>query len=306
MFNPKTHVFSYGGTMPKVDREPHVLNEFCLYMRHRYGASYKVIPDALGCGLVINEDGATVDGVLRTPQGPVAVELLGYSPLEDRGDVMARDEAFRKAVKRSLYDRLNSRSFSLSLVYQVQTRTKPKPDGMVCMVPKRIIFPAVIEELNLIVDSAPALDFNKFLYLRLVKANRRDANLYLDPSRFPVCADHFKSVRLQGLRSGLTPLVESDLSYGWVGLNEAWVEEFLARKAELSLTKSRIRANGLPLWLIVHSDGHAIHQTIPRPHRARAMEICRAKLSDTGHGFVRVYWADGTGFLDAAWVGRAL
>ena len=72
MFNPKTHVFSYGGTTPKVDREPHVLNEFCKHMRRRYRASYKVIPDALDCGLVVNEDGATVDGALRTPQGPVA------------------------------------------------------------------------------------------------------------------------------------------------------------------------------------------------------------------------------------------
>lgn len=306
MFNPKTHVFSYGGTTPKVDREPHVLNEFCIYMRRRYGASYKVIPDALGCGLVINEDGATVDGVLRTPQGPAAVELLGYSPLEDRGDVMARDEDFRKAVKRSLYDRLNFRSFLLSLVYRVQRRTEAKSSGMVCTVPKHRIFPAVIEELKSIVDGAPALDFNKPLFLRFVKANRRDANLYLDPSQFPVCAEHFSAVRLQGLGSRLTPQVESDLSGGWIGLNEEWVSGHLARKAELSLTKSRIRANGLPLWLIVHSDGHAIHQTIPRPHRARAMEICRAKLSDTGHGFVRVYWADGTGFLGAAWVGRAL
>ena len=74
----------------------------------------------------------------------------------------------------------------------------------------------------------------------------------------------------------------------------------------MSLTKSRVRANGLPLWLIVQSDGRAIHQTIPRQHRARAVEVCRATLSETGHGFARVYWVDGTGFLDAAWVGRAL
>lgn len=72
MYNPKSHVFSYGGTTPKMDREPHVLKEFCRHMRRRYRASYKIVPDALGCGLVINEDGATVDGVLRTSKGPVA------------------------------------------------------------------------------------------------------------------------------------------------------------------------------------------------------------------------------------------
>lgn len=306
MYNPKTHVFSYGGTTPKVDREPHVLNEFCIYMRRRYGASYKVIPDALGCGLVINQDGATVDGVLRTSQGPVAVELLGYSPLEDRGDVMTRDLAFRKEIKRSLYKQLNYRSFSLSLVYRVQRRTKAKLDGMVCMVPKRRIFPVVIKELKSVVDRAPALGFNKFLFVRFVKANRSDANLYLDPSRYPVCADHFSSVQFQGLRSGLTPQVESDLRCGSIGLTDEWVREHLARKAGTSLTKSRTRANGLPLWLIVHSDGHAIHQSIPKSHRARAVEVCCATLSKTEHGFARVYWADRTGFLDAAWVGRAL
>lgn len=312
-YSPRTHVFSYGGTTPKVKRERYALDEFCKRMRKRYKASYRVVKmqDALHRGLVLNVDGSTVDGVLRTSRGPVAVELLGYSPLNDRGDVMSRDVALRKKIKPALYNRLKAKCFSLSLGYREQRRPGPK-FGMVRTVPRERDFGAVIKELRVVMSLVPRLDINHFLSVQFVKpeiAERwgtRRGVLYLDATRFPVCAAHFSRVRFQGSKDYLPTDVGSDLSGGFIGIDAEWVRKYVAEKAHKSLRKSRERANGLPLWLILHSDGHAIHQTIHETHRPRAVELCREVLTSTEHGFSRVYWADRTGYLDAAWVGRVL
>lgn len=312
-YSPKTHVFDYGGTAPKDRRERYTLDEFCKRMRSRYGAKFRVIPinDALRSGLVINIDGSTVDGVLRTTRGPIAIELLGYSPVDDRGDVMSRDFALRKEIKIRLYNRLKAKRYSLTVWYRDKPRPIPK-FGMVRTVPLKQDFNTVIKELRSVVSQAPALELNQFLTIQFIKPDvakrwgTRQGTLYLDETCYPVCAAHLQHVRLQGLKDYLTPDVESDLKVGFIGIDGQWVREHVAIKARKCLQKSRERANGLPVWLIVHSDGHAIHQKIHETYRSRALELCREVLAETEHGFTRVYWADRTGFLDAAWVGRAL
>lgn len=315
-YSPRTHVFTYGWTRPgprrKVRHERLTLEEFCKAMRRHHRASYRVVPmrDALRRGLVVNVDGSTVDGVLRTSRGPVAVELLGYSPLDDRGDVMVRDVALRKAIKRALYDRLKAKRYCLSLSYREQPRPGPK-FGMVRTVPRERDFGAIIKELRSVLTSGPPLDFMHRLSIRFVKPNiaetlgTRRGTLYLDETRYPVCAAHLDQVRLRGSKDYLPTDVDSELSCGAIGIDEEWVREHVASKAHKS-HKSRDRASGLPLWLIVHSDGHAIHQKIHETHRPHAVELCREVLTATEHRFTRVYWADDTGFLDVAWVGRVV
>lgn len=312
-YNPQAHVFSYGGTAPKEWRERHALEEFCKRMRTRHKASFSIVPirDALSCGLVVNPEGSTVDGVLRTSRGMVAVELLGYSPLRDRGDMMARDLELRRGIKVALYDSLKAKPFSLSLGYRLECRPGPKHQVR-RTVPRERDSIAVINELHAVVAAVPTLAFNHFLSVHFVKpelAERwgmRQGILYMDETRYPICAAHFSRVRFQGLKDGLPTRVDSELSGGAIGIDAEWVKEHVASKATKSLQKSRQRANGLPVWLIVHSDGCAIHQTIHETHRPRALELCRDVLAATEHAFTRVYWADRTGYLDAAWVGRVL
>lgn len=307
----RAEAVSYGGTTPKLRRERFTLEEFCKRMRTKHKASFRTVPirDALRRELVMTECGATVDGVLRTSRGFVAVELLGYSPLRDRGDVMARDLGLRQKITRAISNQLTAKRFSLSLDY----RERPRRDGesgKSRTVPSQQDFRKVIDELRKIVSEAPALQSNHFLSVRFVTAGIAEkrgtgaGTLHLDATRFPLCAEHLTRVRLQGLNDDVEPAVDSELIGGPIGLDVAWVKDNVVCKAKKSLDRSRERANGLPLWLIVHSDGQATHQTIPKLHRRRAVEVCREALKTTNHGFARVYWADRTGFFDAAWVGR--
>lgn len=312
-YNPRTHVFNYGGVTPKDRRERFAIEEFCKRMRVQYKASYHAmrLDTAVDQGLIKIVDGSTVDGVLRTSRGPVAIELLGYAPVDDRGDVLARDLEFRKLIKPSIFDALKAKMCSLSLDYR-EKRRPGSPPGTVRTVPSQRDFTAAIKELRLAIAAAPMPGFNRFVNIRFVKAedmkhlNSMRDSLCLDEALHRVCAAHIGRIRLQGIGPELIPNVDSSLHCGHVGLDCDWVRNHLAKKAEKSLKQSRPRANGLPLWLIVHSDGRAINQTIPEPHRIRALELCREVLSVTGHGFTRAYWADRTGFLDAAWVGRVL
>lgn len=309
----RTHVFDYGGTAPTETRERSALDEFCKRLRSCDRAPFEVIPlqDAIQQSIVLRVHGATVDGVLRTPSGLVAVELLGYSPLDDRGDVMARDLDFRKKVMESLGGLLKDKCYSHNLWYNQKRRTGPK-GGMVHTVPLTKDFPAVVEELRAALTAAPALGVCQLPSDRFDPSQEiaaqfcRQGAFYLDAARFPECSRFFQRVRLQGLHSDWTPEVDSNLKIGFVGLDSEWVKDHLRTKAEKSLDKSKQRAPGRPLWLIVHSDGHAIHQIIAEDDRPVATQLCRDALSTTQHGFERAYWADRTGFLDAAWVGRVL
>jgi hypothetical protein len=312
-YDPRTHVFAYGSVSRTATREANALDQFCRRMRRTHGAKYKPmsIAKALSNGLVVNVDGTSVDGVLDTPAGFVAVELLAYSPLGDRGDVLALDLALRRAIKPALFGALAAKPCSLSLSY-ASTRRPGPTFATVKTVPVEKLYPAVIAELAAIVEDIDPLEFNRFLSFRFAKSenvavmNRYGGTRYLDASRFPICAAHFDRIRFQGLNAEMTPQVDSDLHGGSVGVDEEWVRRFLLDKSKKSLNKSRARANGLPLWLIVHSDGHAIHQTIPAELRSRAVALCRDVLRATQHAFSRVYWADRTGYVDAAWVGRVL
>lgn len=312
-YSPRTHVFAYGPTAPKATRERLVLEEFCRRMRDWYCASYRPIPVnvALRRRLIVETGGATVDGVLRTSAGPVAVELLGYAPVGDRGDVLDRDRDLRKVVKTALFDRLLERQFSLSLTYLERQRVGREGTGTVLSVPRKNEFRALVRELRAIVRISPNIAANNFISFRFtagdVDAHQRVLRAgchWLDATEFPICASNATRVCLQGLDSGLMPHVNSNLNGGFVGLNRGWVTCQLHKKATKSLERSRERAGGLPLWLIVHSDGHAINRTIHETNRVNAVRHAQEVLSTTTHGFARAYWIDGTAFVNASWVGR--
>jgi len=309
--NEKT-IPRYGGTTPKLVRECHVLHEFCKFMATHYRASYEPlnIHTATNQGLVVELNGATVDGVLRTSRGPVAVELLGYSPLNDRGDVMAPDLALRRFLTDALYDGLRSRQLSLTLGYGLRPR-KDRTQGDARSVPLKRDFVTIADELSRVLELVPPLAFLEVLRVRftvgrLARQLRQRSELYLDKSHFPGCAEHFDQVRFHGLTDDLEPQVGSNLVAGSIGLDRKWIDAQVAKKAIQSQGLSKQRANGRPLWLIIHSDGYATHQMIHRTHRPRAIEYCRDVLARSTHEFARVYWADQTAFLDAAWVGRVL
>lgn len=281
-------------------------------MRRRFGASYKLIPieKAVAKKVVVEIGGATVDGVLSTAVGPVAIELLGYSPCRDRGDVMERDFKLRRAVKADLYKLLERKGYCISLRYREIHRAEPGKTK-VKAVPTTRDHSRFIGELSSIIAVGPELEFCETCRIRFGKAqsvgqlNRWTRDIHLVDSEYPLCAKYLDHMELQGVGE-LIPDVGSNLRGGVVGLDGHWVREHVATKARKSMLKSCTRANGLPLWLIVHSDGHAIHQSIPEVHRPRAVQVCQTTLAGTVHGFSRCYWADRTAFLDAAWISRVV
>lgn len=311
-YNPRTHVFDHSGRMPKLKRERDTLDKFCRRMQTCYQAKYTAIPisDALHQKIVLKVGGETVDGVLHTPKGLVAVELLGYSPLKDRGDVMARDVDLCRRIKVDLYDHLREKCVSLSLGYGERRRPGPAY-ATFRTVPVYRNFNQAVDELRSILAIVCMPKVKEFLSVRFLKPTamerrKRAGTVYLDENRFPICSAHFERVRFHGLNENSIPQVDGNLSGGFIGLDEKWIQERVEKKIHTSLTLNRERANGLPLWLIVHSDGHPIHRTIDDGDRPRAIELCRDVLNSTKHGFSRAYWADQTAFLDAGWVGRIM
>lgn len=312
-YDPQTHVFSFAGTTNKGVREAGALMQFCNAMRRRFGASYRVVPvsDALTAGIIFEIYGATVDGMIETSHGLVALELLAYSPVGDRGDVMSRDLDLRTVLKPALYDALAAKPCSITLRYRRSPRPPPQT-GMVYTVPTEKMFGALVPELRRLIAEMPSLGFNQLLTVRFLPErflgmrNPHVREKSFSAAMFPTCTHAFDALTVQGISPGMTPEVGCNLGAGFTSLDEAWVRRKVQAKARKSLDHSRPRAGSLPLWLIVHSDGFALHQSIPETKRPMAVCTLRVSLGVHSHAFARAYWADGTGYRDVAWIGRAL
>lgn len=224
---------------------------------------------------------------------------------------MPRDQEFRKAAKSELYPLLKSKEYSISLDYKERYRSRQEYSP-VQHVPKQGSFATAIKELRGVIGVSPKLGFNSFFYVRFRDQKvgspwpDPEGSLYLERVDYPVLAEHLDSVRIQGIGSEMTPNVGSMLCAGHTGLDTKWVRERVSIKADKSLQKYVKRANGLPLWLVVHSDGHAINQRIPKESRDLAINVCRDALDREKHGFTRAYWADLTAFNNVTWVGRII
>ena len=304
-------VYSYHSTSPKERRERFTLREWCSALSRQEGSKYTLAARPLDRRLVIDIGGATVDGVVNTPFGYVAVELLSLSPVSDRGDVLVADLALRRQLRARVRHLLIERGWALTLWYKVQTRR----DGTDMKAVPR----THIEAGNLVADlkrlllrsPAPEVDSSVVLHVAAVEPDdasslQRGNRFYFPATEYPAAYRHLSYVRVYAQPRGQRPDIHSDLKTGFVGADSKFLATKLRDKAERSLGLSAQRANGLPLWLVVHSDGRAIHQSIAPPQRNGAVKLCRGILAKHHHGFQRVYWADWTGFRNTAWVGRVI
>jgi hypothetical protein len=202
------------------------------------------------------------------------------------------------------------RRCTLSLWYRERQR---RDRTTVKAVPTRDEADEVASELRRLLSQAPYPRERAFVYLHFASVPQercerlqRGGRYYFSSTEYPASARHLDHVRLHGLTSGDHPVIGSDLKTGFVGADSGFLRKKLADKAGRSLGLSKDRANGLPLWLVVHSDGRAIHQSMAPPQRQAAVEMCREVLATIDHGFASIFWADSTGFRNAAWVGRII
>lgn len=313
-FNPEDgpwpFAHSFGGDLTKKQRERGAARQSCSAMQRLGMGTYRPVPiaSAVRRGLVREVAGATVDAVIVAASGPVAVELLSYSPVRDRGDVMVLDRKLRRA----LCERIKGRRCRPRCNIQLGYRTGARSGGTGYLVPKPHDFPAVGFDLLEAVEATGPLGWLETVRVRFVEHYRPlgirlgQDERRLDASRYPTAAKYLEYFSLTGTGALPTSEISSCLRSGCVGLDSDWMSEQLLTKAQKSIRWSQARANGLPLWLIVHSDGHAIHQNIHYTNRSRALTLCRTVLGGVEHAFDEVYWADQTGFAGCAWVGRAL
>jgi hypothetical protein len=304
-------VLDYGGTMDAKPLEIHVLTEFAKCLRESGEPCESIDSDeGVRLGLIRKIDGASVDGVLRMSSGEVAVELIGYAPPGDRRESMKRDLKLRKDVIGPKVAQWQSDTRIEFRIYYPQRPRTAAPFGTALAVPHPRFWSAIADEIASALLLAKPMDIDGRQWIRFVESDIaarwgfRDGTLFLDESAFPTCAAHLDGLQLHRLYDFMLPRVESNLSGGQIGLDRDWLKEHVQRKAAISLEKSRERANGLPLWLIVHSDGMPTNRRIPRMLLPKAWDLCREVLSQNPHGFARVYWADQTGLTDAASVNR--
>ncbi|MBX3389489.1 MAG: hypothetical protein KF691_08550 [Phycisphaeraceae bacterium] len=218
-------VLEYGGTMDAAPLEIHVLSEFAKFLR-KSGEPCEFIEseEAVRLGLVRKIDGASVDGVLRISSGDVAVELLGYAPLGDRGESMKPDLKLRTEVIGPKIAQWQSETHIELRIYYSQRLRTAAPFGRVLAVPDRRIWHALANEIRSALLLAKPMEVDGRQWLRFVESDIatrwgfRDGTLFLDESAFPLCAEHLDGLQLHRLHDFMLPRVDSNLSDGMIGL----------------------------------------------------------------------------------------
>lgn len=310
---PKFFAPKYGGFGSKVKREQSALREFAkaLSLQGEERVAAMSVSDALASGQIREVNGATVDGVLLVDDRLVAVELLGYAPVSDRGDVIERDAALRNKIGEALCGELCAKEVWITLYY-LDVERASAVGGRVKAVPADRLHGKFVEELRTVIDELPAKlpdrDFTNVRFGPDDWCGRRDGfgdTHYVSAKRFTCLSEHLWLISFQHLGPRTYAWIHSNLSGGNIGLSTEWLTKCLKEKAAKSDLSLR-RANKLPLWLLVHADGHAINRTIPEHFRPRFRSECAEILGSVEHRFQRAYVADQTGFVDAAWVARVL
>lgn len=299
--------------------ETSVINEFCKSMRRRYGASFLAERPDSSDQLLPAVEGAAFDGLVRVnSKSPwlAAVELVSYSPDDGTTTCIDRDQDFRIRLISALLPSLDRARCNLHYVYR-RSAAMDKLGRTVqrALVPSGFDQKPLIDELRSIIDIVISFPRYTFRYVKFVETETKAKHLntissvpawwYTSPEAFPLAAKHFESIRFHSIPDSLDPDVDSPFSAGGVGVDQAFIEHEIRVKASKSLSPTfEQRANGKPVWLIMHADCGHICNTVLSFQRPTAVAAARRALANQVHRFSRIYWADGTGGLDCTNVSR--
>lgn len=295
--------------LDKVERETRTLTEFAKAWQRQYGRPCEALDLASAANLITDAGtGASIDGVLVVDGTPVAVELVGYRPVGDRGKGLDLDHEFRFRIASTIGDFLVDNGVAaLSIRYRAHIEHNIEERVVETLrVPHKSQWDALSLEVRACIEASREYwgrcDRGKQFYFREQSAFLHDPRLRVSiAGNYPLMTSDVSNIHVTPHRGTSQPSCEirSNMSGGCVGLDADWLESILRQKVAKSAL-SATRACDLALWLIVHTDELSINQNIPEPHLDRVPEVCRTALKHQPHHFARVYWCHNTGYLDAA------
>ena len=289
-------VMPYRSGVDKRVREPLVARQICDVARRDFGVDWSVMDlhDAQSAELIggIGNDPETVDAVIHTPNGPLAIEMLMYAP-EVQFERLARDEHFRSFLKSFVYDHLLSRRLKVLLKYRAADGVPSRDQPRVALEFFRI--------LARVVDNTDRCRFAvTFAEFSQAESRARSTGTFCLPeTEFPVCSSYFDEIGFFR-HSGNYCDVDCMLHATRQRFDYQWSFDKIADKARISLGVGKQRARKLPQVLVFHTNGFGPAQRIHEHERADVVHAIRSALSQHENNFTEAWWLDNAAVKDEA------
>lgn len=243
-----------------------------------------------GWALVETKSPPHPDCIIGCGEFRVAVELVQYRQQGPENAQHTRDEDFKWAVHEAWLHDDSVNEYALFLQY--------RRDGPWSQVPRARERAAVIEDLKELVreEHRWGEEGGQVMFL---EGSERDFEFphstELRPvwgsSRYPRLVKYFQLVdvrRYPGTKMGLP---STSLGGMFLGLDDEELQRVVGD--HLSKVSAYREATELPVWLVVHSDGHPISASVPAPHVKRAIAVAsEASTPRADGGFDGALWLD--------------
>ncbi len=277
------------------DMSRHVASEFC----KAYEKQFRVVAS------VIDVETENVDAIIRVGEVDIAVELVSYRQRDEHHEIEHADSRIKQLIS-SRFAESGLPPFEIRIWWGAEQRIKQYagqsakrtkvPRGQAAMdLADEIIKLAVLAQENDLCDKHISFCNNP-------GATNRHAPsgwTFVDSASFSVASEYCFWIELTPWPYSFRPTIHSSVDVRKSGLDRVQLATAIRDKLG-KLDRYRQGIAGKPLWLIAHSDGHPLSTRLPPGLEEDALAVIRQEIQKVSCSFDRVWWAQNTGFLDAA------
>jgi len=291
------HVFFDVPASPHRKRSETIARAFCEAYARRFGISAE---------FVVSEKNR-IDAIIRVGTKEVALELVGYRQRDPFLKVEHADSELKKAIS----DELGKPGIP-PLNVRLEWKENSRRTGESCPSARQAQVPPVGTEecrqfLSELVALARRVSNDNSLSGKRIRfgSARAAAQLpatvctVLDKSHFPYLARYCSFVRLTIQECSASPTIGSSADVRHIGLDGTQLREKVDNKIQKA-GKYRERAQGRPIWLVVHCDGWPLSAQLWESDQDRALQIVGECCVQSSGAFERVWWLQDAKLGDSA------
>lgn len=291
----RPHLFLRCASQRNEDISRHVASEFCKAYEKRFGV----------VASVIDVETENVDAIIRLEEVNIAVELVSYRQRDEHHEIEHADGRIKELVS-SRFAASGLPPFEIRIWWGSERRIKEDAGQSV----KRTKVPrgqAAMDFADEIVKLAALARNNGLCDKHISFCSNPEARNRHAPPRWtfvnnescPVLSKYCFWIELTPWPHSFRPTIHTSVDVRASGLDRVQLANAIRDKLG-KLDRYRQGIGSKPLWLIVHSDGHPLSTRLPPGLETDAIAVIRQEIQKVSYSFDRLWWAENTGFLDAA------
>ena len=241
---------------------------------------------------VVDSDREVPDGVIARGEVEFGIELAAYVAQTKDNERYEADDLLCAEITAKWLKDVHLQPFTPHIIYKRDGSKRPT-------VPRRCDIPSFLEELGrAVLRYGPETDKVTKVTLRPDVGSEDDldfpslpAKRQLASSAWPVLSEFCSDLLIHPHPGVLLCTAHTSLASGFAGLDKEAIRNTI-EKHQCRIRKYRKNLPGVPIWLVVHSDGVPLSRGVFDQHLSQAILAAQRTLVQGGGVFDAALWFD--------------